>query len=81
MAYKAKTFVKLGSYSPLALSELLYELNFPSPSKADLMNQEKLQWKACNLLPLSMYLQRNNLLTLSPLVGEKNEHVDLPEKS
>ena len=31
------------------------------------------------MLPLPMYLQMNNLLTLSKLASEENEHVDLPE--
>ena len=37
------------------------------------------QLRLSNILPLPMYLQLNNLLTLSKLVKENSEHIDLPE--
>ena len=37
------------------------------------------QLRLLNILPLTMYLLLNNLLTLSNLVKENSDHIDLPE--
>ena len=46
VAYDVKPFIKHGLYKSLVLPVLLYRINCTTPSKSDLGNLEKLQWKA-----------------------------------
>ena len=91
VAYAVKPFNKLGLYKSLVLPVLLYGINCTTPSKSDLGNLEKLQRKAVrsitgrknqlrllNILPLPMYMQMNDLFTLSKLTQEGGDDIEIP---
>ena len=93
MAFKVKTFNKLGLYKSLVLPVLLYCVQL---TKTDLQNIEKFQrrsvkWitghpagqymtslRLLNVLPLPMYIQPNDLLTFSKFFYEKLDGIEFP---